>query len=642
LRSFDLFCATIAAVLAVHAVHVPWWLTLVLALLLAARWRMRHRTDIMPPTWVKLPLVALLLLSVVGYYGTLFGREPGSAFAVGLLVLKTLESDTRRDANVGVAFACFALMAALLFDQGMTLTFVVALGLIPALSTLRSLQPGRRESSVRRDLAPASMLLGAAIPLAVVAFLFVPRLGSPLWGAPTDAKATTGLSASMAPGDLTELLTDNAPAMRVTFDAAVPASDQRYFRAFVMWNFDGRRWDRGFRVRTGQPSFEPGTSRASYEIALEPTHRRILPVLDMPLAAPANTSLSTDRELTADNRIDERLRYRATSALTYRQQDTLDDATRQLGLQLPRGFNPRAVALAAQWREQFGSNNQAIANAALALFHDGGFRYNLAAAPLGRDSVDDFLFQTREGFCEHYSSSFTFLMRAAGIPARVVTGYQGGFFNSVGRYLLVRQSNAHAWSEIWLAGRGWVRYDPTGAVRPDRVNTETTAAVGDSGGWLQSGWIMSMRNRWDLVNQLWANGVNGFDALRQQGLLKPFGIQQADVSMLASVLAGAIALLVTVGLAWALYRRPEGDRASRALQRLEKKLARAGLHRRPSEAEGSFLRRCARALGENRKELETLQALYVGLRYGHSEPPPELLSGFVVGVREFKPSRVVK
>src|SRR6185437_15769255 len=178
----------------------------------------------------------------------------------------------------------------------------------------------------------------------------------------------------------------------------------------------------------------------------------------------------------------------------------------------------------------------AIVQAALALFHDGGFRYTLAPAPLGRDAMDDFLFDTREGFCEHYSSAFTVLMRAAGIPARVVTGYQGGYWNALGGYLLVRNSDAHAWSEVWLAGHGWVRVDPTAAVRPQRISMGAAAAPGQLP-WYQSGWLQSMRNRWDIVNRWWNLGVNGFDALRQRGLLKPFGIRDTDPSTLALLLA---------------------------------------------------------------------------------------------------------
>lgn len=640
--TFNLVCITMACVVAVHASHLPVWLSLLLGFaLLASHWRRRNRPG-KTPMWLKLPLTLGLLAGIVVWYGNLFGREPGSAFAVGLLVLKTFECETARDVRVAVAFACFALMAALLSDQGLVVTVAVALSIVPALMSLRSLEPGQAQRSITQSALPALGLLAAALPLALLAFLFVPRLSEPLWGAPAPDTAKPGLSSSMSPGDLTELLTDDSAAMRVSFDGVVPGPDQRYFRAFVMWNFDGRRWDHGYGRRGEVAGLLPQGPVATYEITLEATHRRILPALDVPMAAPEGARLSADRELSSNDRIDDVRRYRLSSALGYSLQADLDDNTRRLGLQLPPNFDPRARALAQQWRLTFGQNDEGIARAALGLFHDGGFRYTLAPAPLGRDSIDDFLFNTREGFCEHYASAFTFLMRAAGIPARVVTGYQGGFFNRLGQYLLVRQSNAHAWSEVWLAGRGWVRFDPTGAVRPERIAADGTSAGDGSAPWYQPEWLQAVRNRWDIVNRLWAQGVTGFDALRQRSLLQPFGVREAPPSMLVTILASGICLLAAIGLGWALYRRPEGDVAQRALARLKARLARRGLASRASEAPGHYFSRAARFWPAQRKELESLGTLYNHLTYARSEPAPELARRFARMAREFRPPRVVK
>jgi len=294
------------------------------------------------------------------------------------------------------------------------------------------------------------------------------------------------------------------------------------------------------------------------------------------------------------------------------------------------------------WPSRYGADDQAIVRAALAMFHDGGFRYTLAPAPLGRDAVDDFLFGTREGFCEHYASSFTVLMRAAGIPARVVTGYQGGYWNPLGNYLLVRHSDAHAWSEVWLDGRGWMRVDPTAAVRPERVSLGAAAAAGDQLGWAQSGWLASLRNQWDVVNHWWAQGVIGFDALRQRGLLTPFGISDTGTAMLGMLLAIGTALFVAIGVGWALWRRERPEPLRQVLRRLEARLARAGITRRRSEGPQHYLRRAARALPAQRDELERLMDRYLELRYAHDEPVPELLREFQRAVREFRPRRVVK
>ena len=639
-RSFDLVALGLAAVLALHAPHLPWWLGAALAAILCLRWwqrRLRRRT----PARLKLPLLAVLLLAIVGWYGSLFGQAPGAALAVGLLALKLLETESARDARVGMGFACFTLMAALLFDQSLTATTTVALGLLPPLAALRSLEPGRQApAALWRELLPGLGLLAAALPLALLAFLLLPRLSSPLWGAPNPGEQRSGLSDRMTPAGITQLLLDDSPALRVGFDGPPPPPDQRYFRAFVMDHYDGDSW--AYRDAAGQPPAPLEAAHAvRYRISLEPTRRRVLPTLDVPLAAPAGASLRRDRVVVADRPVNSLLDYTLSSATGYRLEPQLG-RYRARWLQLPAGFDPRTLALGRAWRARYGNDDDAIVRAALALFHDGGFRYTLTPAPLGRDAMDDFLFGTREGFCEHYASAFTVLMRAAGIPARVVTGYQGGYWNALGGYLLVRNSDAHAWSEVWLAGRGWVRVDPTAAVRPQRISQGAAAAAPGQLPWYQSGWLQSLRNRWDIVNRWWNLSVNGFDALRQRGLLKPFGIRDADASTLALLLAGGCVLCMAAGLAWVWRRREPEDAARAALRRLERKLARLGVARRPGEGPRDYLQRAARALPAQHDRLTELMHHYLELRYAQPEPTTESLRALRRAVRDFPVVRMVK
>lgn len=638
-RAFDLLCITVAVVVVLHAGHLPAWLSLAFAAVLLLRWWMRRRQPGPAPALLKLPLVGLLAITVIFYYGNIFGREPGTALAVGLLVLKLLETETARDARVCVAFACFTLMAALLANQGMVSTVVVTLGLIPALAALRALQPSRTPQPLLRELRPGLGLLVAAIPLALLAFVLVPRLDSPLWGAPPAPQAKTGLSNRMSPGDMVELLTDDSPAMRVAFDETAPAPQQRYFRAYVMLHYDGRRWGELATGRAVAPIETTGS--LSYRVTLEPNQQRVLPALDVPLDTPAGAHMGSDRTLVAERPVQDTLSYQLRSAASYRLQPELDDLTRRQSLQLPMGFNKRTLALGAQWHEQFGNDGAAIAQAALRMFHDDHFRYTLAPAPLGRDAMDDFLFSTREGFCEHYASAFTILMRAAGLPARVVTGYQGGFWNKLGNYLLVRQSDAHAWSEVWLTGRGWVRFDPTGAVRPDRISLGAAAAAADSGS-SPMGWLNALRDRLDVVNRWWSEGVIGFDALRQRGLLTPFGIRETDTAMLGTLLAVSCVLFAGIGLAWALWRRGGADPLRNVMVMLEHKLASVGIDRRPSEGPQHFLMRASRALPGQREAIEQLMQDYLQLRYAHDHPPAEALKRLQGAARDFRPRRVVK
>ena len=643
-RTFSLLCLSVAAVLALHASHLPPWLSGVLALLIALRWLQQWRGGHVP-VLLRLGLVALLLTAVIATYGTLFGRAPGAAFAVGLLVLKLLESERPRDVRAAVLFAAFMLMSALLFGQSLPMTLLVAAALLPLLATLTALQPALGSRAGRVLWSAPALLLAAALPAALLGFVFVPRLSTPLWGAPADTAARTGVGDTMTPGEYTQLLVDDSPAFRVGFDGPVPPRAQRYFRGVVMEHFDGRTWSTRGSGQLG-PAVEamrPIAPVVRYAVTLEPTQRHLLFALDTPLDAPAGATLTRARTLLRTRPVAARLRYDAVSAPQRILEPVLGPAARRLGLQLPVGFDPRARALGAQWRARYGHDDAAIVQAALRMFHDDDFRYTLAPPPLGRNSVDDFLFDARTGFCEHYASAFTFLMRSAGIPARVIGGYQGGFHNRLGHYLLVRQSDAHAWSEVWLPGSGWTRIDPTAAVRPDRISLGAGAADAGSGAWYQADWLRGLRNRIDIVNRLWDQAVVGFNALRQRGLLTRFGVNGSDWRSLAVLLAGGASVLMAIGLALALYERPRGDALTRGFARLQRRLERCGLPRRAGEGPRDYLLRAADRLEDaDTAQLLELMATYLHLRYGSLRPPAETVHNWIQAVTKFRPHPVVQ
>ncbi|MGA9333393.1 MAG: DUF3488 and transglutaminase-like domain-containing protein [Rudaea sp.] len=637
---FDLTAASVSAAVLPHLLRMPWLFSVPIAALLVGRWLQRRRGGTRIPTWIKLPLILLFPICIIVYFGNIFGRDPGSVLACSMLALKLVETETRRDARAAVCFSSFVLMSALLFNASLGFTLLLFAALVLFLATLRALESLASGAdtthlwrSSRAHLRSGVIALASALPLALCVFVFVPRLGSPLWGAPGGSDARTGLGDHMAPGSIQQLLIDDSPAFRVDFDRSLPPRSQLYWRGPVLWQFDGTTWTRPemFASRHGGGDLETLGSTISYEVSLEPTEQRWLLALDMPLAAPDNAVRGADMSLVSRTHVDKLRRYRATSATRYRLDSSLDAEHRFLALRLPDGFDPRARELAQHWRAQFHSDDRII-HAALALFHKDFF-YTLNAPLLGRDSVDDFLFDTRRGFCEHFASAFTFLMRAAGIPARVVTGYQGGYFNTTGDYLVVRQSDAHAWSEVWLAGRGWVRVDPTAAVSPQRVEIGARAAAGASAPWYQADWLQALRNHLDVVNRFWNDAILQFDVLRQRSLLTPFGIDRAGYSQLVGILIGLSSLLLAL-FAWWVMRTPRErrDPLDAAYARLCGKLARGGAIRAPNEGPLTFSQRVAGTrLGD--AAVQDLFASYVQLRYACMSSSAPAIRAFAQAVR---------
>lgn len=640
-HSFELTAAGIAAAIAAHAPHLPVWLLVAAPVAIALRIATRRRGAGAVPMPIRVPAAALLLVVVAMEFGTVFGREPGSVLGCGLLVMKLLETERDRDARVAVGFAGFVLISALLFVQTLWFTLAAALVLVLLLAALVSLQPAAVPTGQRAlgaELRLGAILLACGLPLAFAGFVLVPRLASPLWGSPNKDSgiARTGLDDRMEPGALTELLIDDSAAFRVYFDGNPPSRQQRYFRAIVLTEFDGAVWQRGRRgdFLRPEPAVPDGAS-IDYTIVLEPTDRRWLPALDLPIEGPRRTFFSGNRELISADPVAQPREYRVRSATRYTLAASLGTRERARTLALPDGFDPRARELAQRWRAE-GLDDAGIERAALDLFHES-FTYTLNPPLLGRDSIDDFLFSTRKGFCEHYAAAFVVLMRAAAIPARVVTGFQGGTWNESGGYLLVRNSDAHAWAEIWLPERGWTRVDPTAAVSPARIDIGAQAA-NDSAAWSQAAWLRALRDRFDVVNGLWTQAVIRFDALRQKGMLTPFGVADANPGDLLFALALALGAILVAATLWAMRdaRPASRDALDVAWADLGARLARAGVAPRASEGPLDLLARSRSALPASAGALTRLVQDYVALRYGEPEPAPERVRAFARATRDLR------
>jgi transglutaminase-like putative cysteine protease len=641
-HAFDMTAASVAIACAAHAPHLPLWAWIALPSIVVLRLVTRRRGAGPAPMWLRIPAALALIVVIVMQYGTVFGRDPGSVLGCGLLALKLLETERTRDARVAIGFSGFVLISALLFTQTLWFTLLASLGLVVLIAALVSLQPASvaKPHRLRREIALGAMLLAYGVPLAAAAFVLVPRLGSPLWGSrDRNLAAHSGLDDRMQPGAFTDLLLDDSPAFRVYFDARPPPQRDLYFRAIVLGDFDGSTWERNRRAdfQRAEEAERKGPP-IDYTITIEPTDRRWLPALDLATVAPDGARFTGPRELVSDSPVGQAREYRVRSTTRYAFATTLGPHERARALALPEGFDPRTRALADSWRRD-GRNDDAIVRAALDLFNRS-FTYTLSPPLLGRNSVDEFLFDTQKGFCEHYASAFAFLMRAAGIPARVVTGYQGGWWNSTGNYLLVRNSDAHAWTEIWLEGRGWVRVDPTAAVSPARISLGAQAA-NDGSAWSQAEWVRAIRDRFDLVNGLWTRAIIRFDALRQRGMLTSFGVSDPNPGDLLLVLSAILAVVLALATLWALrdLGPSRGDALDRAWSRLGRRVASAGVVRRPNEGPLDWLARARAAAPASAGTLGELVQDYVDLRYGSAAPVAERVRAFSRAVRKFHIAR---
>lgn len=591
------------------------------------------------PGWIRAILAIGLVGGVFAGSGFSVGRDTGCALLAAMLAIKPAETSTLRDARSLLGFALFAPFATFLLDQG---PLSWALSLLGALLVLWALQ---RLTELEAGLPAASgwswsggkhalRLLLIGLPLALAAFWLFPRLPAPLWGVPERAMAKTGLSDSMSPGEWIDLMGDESPALRVQFQGPTPPQSQMYWRGPVLWRFDGRTWTavEWFTAMTAPP-VDLGATRWTYEVEVEPTENRQLVALELPQSAPAGTQLSLDYTLQTARRLDNVTRWRMQAATPVSFQADLNPMMRRLALSLPADYNPRTVALGVQWRREAGADDQAVIDRALAMIR-AEFAYTLDTPLLGRNHVDEFLFDVKAGFCEHYSSAFVVLMRAAGIPARVVTGYVGGVYNRLGDYWLVRRSDAHAWAEVWLPGRGWVRVDPTAAVAPERIyDTIADRQPGTIGGFSALAPAFQMS---DWVRRGWNDFVLGFNADRQQHLLRPLGLERIDPGVLSALFVAAIGLALA-WMAWLTARAErQRDPLLHAWHRLGQRYARLGLGRQPHEPAQAWAARVA-AQRPQSQHLASLSAHFADWRYASPQDRKGTRDDLLRALRRHRP-----
>jgi transglutaminase-like putative cysteine protease len=589
---------------------------------------------------VRLLLAVALVAVVLWLSHFAFGRDTGCALLAAMLALKPAETFHLRDARSLLGFALFAPFATFLLDQGPMSLLLGLLGALLALAALLRLAElesgdGRHPTPAWHRITGVGKLVATGLPLALAAFWLFPRLATPLWGVPERAMARPGLSDRMSPGEWIDLLNDDSTALRVQFYGATPATSQMYWRGPVLWNFDGRTWTQPawFRgvpaapVRTRGPQW-------NYQIEIEPTDSRQLVALDLPTSVPDGTQLSLDYGLYARRPLSALSRWRMQSAAPIAFEPRLKSVLRRMALALPDGYNPRTIAMARRWRREAGDDDAAVVRRAMAMIRSD-FAYTLATPLPGRDSIDEFLFEQKAGYCEHFSSAFVVLMRAAGIPARVVTGYVGGYRNPLGGYWQVRRSDAHAWAEVWLRGRGWVRMDPTAAVAPERIY-DTLADRAPAGGLFGTLLPGPVFDASDWLRHGWNDFALGFDAARQRRLLAPLGVDDVGTAWLTGLFFG-VSLLALLWMAWLTARAErERDPVLRAWRQLDARYARLGLGREPFETASRWAERVSIARPRLAVGLPELSQRFNNWRYAGRQPGPEA-GELIRAVRRHRP-----
>jgi transglutaminase-like putative cysteine protease len=610
--------------------HLAWWCLPLLVLASALHFRATLRGQALPGRLARLGLALILTAGVLASFRTLNGLAAGATLLAAMTAAKLFEARAIRDWYVIVGATLFLLLAACLDRQQLWRLPLYAISLWLSVATLRSLGGGAAQSAPTLLRDSARQLL-YALPLAIIFFLFFPRLPGAFWSLSSDDSAITGLADQMSPGSIARLTESDEPALRARFTGDLPPAHERYWRGPVLHDFDGFSWRRHRGSPAGPDAVHFRGRVYRYSLTLEPNSHRTVVALELadPAGAPF-AQFTDDFQLLSRHPLTQPQSFEFSSYPQALRGGELSPEARSMDLALPAERNPRARELALRLRAA-AADDGAFVRSVLNYLRDGGFVYTTTPQLLGPDSVDDLLFRTRQGFCGHYASAFVDLMRAGGVPARVVTGYLGGAWNPIGGYLLVRQADAHAWAEVWLSGRGWVRADPTAMVAPDRLNRELLqfgAGAGGPGFRLggASEWMTTLLQSWDALNAWWQDEVIGFNFARQLNLADWLGFGDRDWQTLAIALgAGMSAWLVWI--AWSLRRlaraaRP--DALERAWRRIDQRLRRAGHPRAPQEGVLDYCARLARTRPAAAAALAPLARRYALLRYGPPAPEAEL------------------
>lgn len=660
---------TLSIIAIPHFFYQPLWVAAIFTLMMGWRAMNSWRRWPLPADKRALKVLhsifAVLTIVLVFYsYGITIGRDAGVALLTTMAAFKVVEVRSLRDVYLSCFMGFFLVITHFFFNQSIPIVVLMLVNVILLICCL--ITANESDSSIKHRLKQSSIIVLQAVPLMLLLFVLFPRISGPIWGLPNDAmdipdslpdsmtlgevapqnNAITGMSDNITIGNISQLIQSDAIAFRVKFENnQFPQRQDLYWRGPVLWHTDGKRWlpltENQKRHETTSKIHVNGNA-LSYNITLEPHDRRWLFALDFPTKYPQTmqTRLSADGGLNSVEAIKQRVQYQLSSHTDYLFNPDSDPNLRY-GLNLPDDHHPRSQQLARQLLES-STSKTAYIDAVLDYFHQQNFSYSLSPPALRGDTIDQFLFESRQGFCEHYAASFTVLMRAAGIPARIVTGYQGGEINPVDQILTVRQRDAHAWTEVWLPEQGWIRIDPTAAVASNRVDfgirdllpaeRRSPAAIANHDRLVEI-W-QSAKNNWDALNSAWDMWVVSYGPERQLDLLKKLGMHQPDWQKMIAWLAIGIALIF-VWIAWTTLRQKSvsKNKVQRVYQTFCGKLARFDIIKRPHEGPEDFAIRAQHALPEYQQQIASINHLYLHVRYRGDT----IAEDFFQAVKQFDP-----
>lgn len=636
-----------------HFFYQPMWVAVLFFAMMAWRglafwwhWPLPNRQHrLLQGLQLFIAVIAGLLM--LNSYGNFIGRDAGTALLIVMLGLKIVEIHNHRDYYLSCFLGYFLVVTNFLYSQSIPTALLMLIVIILITTALISLNDRQQQLGQKGQLKLASKMLVQAVPLMILLFILFPRISGPLWGLPQDASiARSGIDNKMTLGNISQLIQSDAVAFRVNFEGPLPPTQTLYWRGPVLSETDGTTWtEQTFRPDVTQltPMIINQGQPYTYTITLEPHDRHWLFALDLPNTLPSSltTRQSHTAELLSQQAVKQRIQYQLSSTPQFQLNPDFEPFLAN-ARHLPRGLHPRTVQLAQQWRQQT-DNPQALIQKALQYFNQQDFAYTLTPPPLQGDVIDHFLFESRRGFCEHFAASFTVLMRAAGVPTRIVTGYLGGEINTVDDYLLVRQRDAHAWTEVWLAGQGWVRVDPTAAVSQSRIeqgindllpNTLRAPILFSQSANLIDIW-QQFRQNWDALNHAWNRSILAYGPELQKLFLADLGMANPNWQIMSVYLFAAFSVMLLVTSVFLLYQRDNRDPCIVLYQQFCHRLTKLGAeplahHEGPLD----YANRVCAAFPQYRSQINEITQQYIALRYSQRPLP---LKRFKQTITQFKP-----